>query len=114
MVVPANRYPDELRANMRGGEGTVRLTALGVEELPAKCRLFSRIELPAGASIGYHIHENETEMFYFLSGKGRVQDGESLIDVQPGDTMFTPGGHGHAVFNTGDEPFVFAACIVLD
>ena len=114
MVIPANHYPGEIRTNMRGGEGDIQVTPLSVAELPAGCRLFSRIEIPRGGSIGYHVHENETELFYFISGAGRVQDDEALVDIQAGCTMVTAGGHGHAVFNVGEEPLVLLACIVLD
>jgi mannose-6-phosphate isomerase-like protein (cupin superfamily) len=114
MIVKAKAYAAEERPNMRGGEGTVLVTPLVKEDLPANCRLFSTIELPVGASIGYHVHENETEIFYFLSGEGRVQDDEALVDVTPGDCIVTSNGHGHAVFNTGDVPLLFVANIVLD
>lgn len=114
MIVRANAYPADPRPNMRGGDGTVTLTPLGKDELPAKCRLFSTIELPVGASIGYHVHEGETEMFCFLRGKGAVRDDDETVEVGPGDAMFTPGGHGHSVANIGDEPLVIVACIVLD
>ncbi len=114
MIVKANTYPIGERVNMRGGEGIAQVAPIIQGELPANCRLFSKLCLPPGASIGYHVHEKECEIFYFLSGAGRVQDGETLVDVGPGDAIVTPNGCGHAVFNTGDEPLVFVANIVLD
>ena len=101
------------RPNMRGGNGTVELKALQ-QALPANVRLFSRIELAPGCSIGYHVHENETELFYFASGHGRACDDGVWVEVAPGDSMSTGNGHGHAVENTGDEPLVLIACIVKD
>lgn len=104
---------ESTRVNMRGGAGDVQLTAL-VSELPEKMRLFSQITLKPGCGIGYHTHENETELFYFISGSGRVQDDDQFIDVKAGDAMSTPNGHGHAVENTGDCNLVFVAAIVKD
>ena len=103
----------ETREKMRGGNGTVQLTALSAE-LPGKMRLFSTIRLEPGCSIGYHVHEGETELFYFVEGAGRVQDDDKVIDVKAGDSMATFSGHGHSVENTGDVDLVLVAAIVLD
>lgn len=113
MITKANEHELSLRPNMRGGDGTAKLYAL-MPQLPAKLRLFSRIELEPGCSIGYHEHENETELFYFIEGHGRVCDDGIWHDVSAGDAMSTPDGHGHAVENTGDSPLIFVAAIVRD
>ncbi len=113
MVTRPSEQELSLRPNMRGGNGTVELKALQ-KELPAHVRLFSRIELAPGCSIGYHTHENETELFYFVSGHGRANDNGEWVEVAPGDSMSTGNGCGHAVENTGDEPLVLAACIVQE
>ena len=113
MITRKNDMPLEIREKMRGGNGAARLTALSAQ-LPGKMRLFSTIRLTPGSSIGYHVHEGETEMFYFLSGKGRVQDDDQLVEVSAGDSMATFSGHGHGVENTGDEDLLFVAAIVLD
>ena len=101
------------RPNMRGGNGTVILEGL-MPELPAHCRLFSRIVLNPGTSIGYHVHENETELFAFVSGKGRANDNGTWIDVAAGDALSTGSGMGHSVENTGDEPLIIIAAIVKE
>ena len=64
--------------------------------------------------VGYHVHEGETELFCFVSGKGRVKDDENWVEVAAGDSMATFSGHGHAVENTGDEDLVLVAAIVKD
>ena len=101
------------RDQMRGGTGTVHLTALSAE-LPKNVRLFSTLTLAPGTSIGYHVHENETEMFYFVSGKARVRDDDAFHETNPGDCLVTTSGHGHAVESLGPDPLVMVACIVLD
>lgn len=113
MVTHSNDMQIEIREHMRGGNESVELTKL-CAELPEHMRLFSRIRLVKGASIGYHIHENESELFAFVSGTGRVTDDGSTYDVKAGDSMLTSSGHGHAVENTGDEDLVMIAVIVKD
>ena len=105
--------PVTVREKMRGGAGEAVLKAL-CPVLPEKMRLFSTITLKKGCGIGYHEHNGETELFYFVSGTGRVQDDDKFVDVKAGDCVSTPSGHGHAVENTGDEDLVFVAAIVLD
>lgn len=113
MVTKRANHPIEVRKQMRGGNGEAQLSAL-MPELPAKMRLFSTITLAPGCSIGVHEHVGETELFYFISGTGRVCDDGTYIDVQSGDAMSTPSGHSHGVENTGKEDLVFLAAIVLD
>ena len=113
MTTNKKDMPTSVREQMRGGPGEVLLTAL-TPELPANMRLFSKITLKPGCGIGYHVHEKETELFYFISGKGVAQDDDKTVEVEAGDSMTTPSGHGHSVTNTGDEDLVFVAAIVLD
>ena len=113
MITYVNQQSHSVREFMRGGKKQVNLTALS-GKLPEKMRLFSILTLVPGASIGYHVHEGETELFYFLEGNGRVQDDDRFFDVSAGDAMATFSGHGHAVENTGDTDLVILAAIVKD
>lgn len=113
MIARSNEHELNLREHMRGGAGTAQLYAL-MPKLPANLRLFSRIELAPGCSLGYHEHNKETELFYFIEGHGRVCDDGVWHEIAPGDAMSTPDGHGHAVENTGDTPLIFVAAIVKD
>ena len=113
MITRSEQQTHGIREFMRGGKKQVETTELS-GALPERVRLFSTLRLVPGASIGYHVHENETEMFYFLEGCGRVQDDDKAYDVQAGDSMATFNGHGHSVENTGDNDLVILACIVKD
>lgn len=113
MITRSNEQEHGVREFMRGGKKYVNTTALSAQ-LPERMRLFSILTLVPGASIGYHVHEGETEMFYFLEGCGRVQDDDRFHDVVAGDTMATFNGHGHGVENTGDTDLVILAAIVKD
>ena len=113
MITRKEQQPHSIREFMRGGKKHVQITDLSAM-LPGKMRMFSVLTLIPGASIGYHVHEGETEMFYFIEGNGRVQDDDKVYDVSSGDSMATFSGHGHGVENTGDTNLVIAAAIVLD
>ena len=113
MVVNKSEMTVEVREQMRGGKLHAEITKLA-GELPAAMRLFATIRLIPGASIGYHVHENETELFYFVSGSGKVMDDECEKAVKAGDSMLTFPGHGHAVENDGAEDLVLVAVIVKE
>ena len=113
MITRQSEQKKSVREYMRGGKEYVQLASLS-KELPERARLFSMLTLVPGASIGYHVHEGETELFYFLDGCGRVQDDDQYFDISAGDSMCTTNGHGHSVENTGDHDLVILAVIVND
>ena len=113
MITRKEQQIHGVREYMRGGKKQVNTTELSAR-LPEKMRLFSVLTLIPGASIGYHVHENETEMFYFLEGCARVQDDDKTFDVTAGDSMATFSGHGHGVENTGETNLVILAAIIKD
>mgnify|MGYP002543096700 CR=1 FL=1 len=115
MVHHAADMPFEERPHMRGGEGTIRLlAALSPEECIPPVRLFSRITIPAGGSIGYHIHEQETEFYYVLSGEGVMDDNGTPVAIAAGDATVTRDQEGHGVVNTGTCPLELLAMIVAN
>lgn len=114
MYRKADEMVTELRNGMRGGKGTVEIKHIfKADEFKGKARLLAEITLPIGSSIGFHQHDQEEEIFYFLSGQGRVDDQGTIKEVNPGDAVLTGGGNGHSVENTGDQPLVFLAVILV-
>jgi mannose-6-phosphate isomerase-like protein (cupin superfamily) len=104
----------ELRERMREGRGAVEiLHVFRAAELKGRTRLFARLRLAPGASIGYHVHEGEEEIFYILSGAAQVMEGGVSSHVGPGDAVLTGGGEGHSIECTGDEPLELLAVILL-
>ena len=113
MITRREQQAHSIREAMRGGNKYVQFTDLSAR-VPERMRVYSILRLIPGASIGYHVHEGETELFYFMEGFGRVQDDDQFFDVSAGDSMATFSGHGHGVENTGDTDLVLLACIVKD
>lgn len=114
MIRRANECTVEYREHMRDGDGTAMLTKLinDPSELNDKGRLFSKITLEPGCSIGFHIHENDSELFYFLRGTGEYSDNGEICTVGPGDVAICPVGTGHSIANRGDETLELVAVIV--
>jgi mannose-6-phosphate isomerase-like protein (cupin superfamily) len=114
MIRRKSEMEKEVREHMRDGKGTVEiLHVFRQKELQGKVRLFARLRLQKDCSIGYHLHDGEEEIFYILSGTGRMTDGDTTSIVGPGDAVLTGGGSGHSIENAGEEPLDILATILL-
>ena len=114
MIRRANECSVEYKEHMREGNGTIELTSLigSSAELYEKGRLFSVITIKPGCSIGYHVHEGESELFYFLRGTGTYSDNGTEVTVKAGDVAICPAGEGHGIANNSDEVLEMVALIV--
>lgn len=94
------------RAHVHDGLGSINLKPyrFGGAARPAH---FIVYDLPPGSSEGVHTHlaDNSNglgsfdEFYYIIVGHGRMQIGESVVSVQPGDHVFTPIGTPHGIEN---------------
>ena len=111
MIRKKDECKKEYREHMRDGKGTVELTSLidSPDELYKKGRLFSRITLKSGCSIGFHVHENDSELYYILSGEAEYNDNGEIKTVTAGDVTICPAGTGHGIENRTDETVEFIA-----
>lgn len=67
--------------------------------------------LISGATIGEHKHEENSEIIYFLEGRGTiVYDGERF-PVEAGMCHYCPKGHTHSLINDSDGDMVFFAVV---
>jgi len=113
MIIKASNCKADARKNMKGGNGTVYVTEfVSSAELNEKGRLFGNIHLEPGASIGYHVHENESELFYVVRGEATYNDNGKEYPLCVGDTAVVSSGNGHSVANNGSEPVDLIALIV--
>lgn len=134
MIRYAQQMTEDRRNQMRGGEGTVTMQfPFRPGDYQSETRLFSRVTLPAGASIGYHVHEGEEgfyiswnaesahhtltrhrplgAFYYILSGTAEYNDNGKISLIGEGDATIAATGQGHAIRNAGDTPLEFLAVI---
>lgn len=104
----------EKKENVFGGNGIVLFQHLLEDKmLNGMCRLYARVTLPAGSSIGYHVHDGDAETYYILSGSGTyINKDKEEIEIMPGDVTYTASGEGHSIINSGKENLVFMALII--
>ena len=104
----------EIRHAVRGGNGDVIFNHIyrkGVELNP-NMRLFAKLVLKPGDSIGWHVHENEDEIYYILSGTAETDDNGVKRILQAGDSTLTRSGEGHSITALGSEKLELIAAII--
>jgi mannose-6-phosphate isomerase-like protein (cupin superfamily) len=57
-----------------------------------------------------HFHCRAEEIYYILSGVGRMRIGDEWRDVAPGDAIAIPPGDAHQITNIGAVDLVFLCC----
>ena len=116
MIRRENECKIEYREHMRDGEGTVQITNFinDPSELTNKGRLFAKITLNPGCSIGYHVHDHDSELFYILKGTAEYSDNGTICEVKAGDVTVCPVGEGHGIANKTDEVVELVAVIVYE
>ena len=115
MVNRESSYQAQVNEKMRGGDGVTKIEhLLTADELNNKGRLFAKITLEPGSSIGHHVHEGEMEAFFIISGKAEYNDNGEILTLYPGDTTHTPNGAGHGIKSIGSMPLEFIALILFE
>lgn len=113
MIRKPAEFGREIRKNMRGGDGEVVVSAIWKpgEEMKSNTRMYSKLILEPGCSIGLHPHENEEELFFILKGRAEtIDNGEPKI-LEAGDASITRGGESHSLKNIGSETLEVLALI---
>jgi mannose-6-phosphate isomerase-like protein (cupin superfamily) len=114
MVKRAGSYEILHNERMRGGDGVVDVEILLTPaEIYDKGRLFAKMTLMTGSSIGHHVHEGEMEAFYIIGGKAEFSDNGELFTLLPGDVALTTSGEEHSIRSIGDTPLELIATIIL-
>ena len=93
-------------ANFKGGEGEYVSRRLVDEN--NKIMLGT---LAPGASIGYHSHNTDSEIMYFLEGEATVLTDAGEEKLLPGQAHYCPMGHSHSLVNRGDRDLKFLAVV---
>lgn len=67
----------------------------------------SKTVLHAGKETSGHKHENQEEIYFFISGHGQMELDDEIIDIAPGDIIFIKAGVFHKVYNHFGEDLEF-------
>lgn len=107
MIIDFNNIELASLKNFRGGEKSydVRMfTDPGMNKI-----MYGK--LVPGASIGMHAHETNSEIIYFLEGKGKMLCDGGVEEVSAGLCHYCPKGHSHSLVNDSEKDLVFFAVV---
>ena len=77
------------------------------EKSPSKnLKMGYTIVYPTGRTTG-HAHEDMEEVYFILSGKGKMVVGDDEFSIQGGDALYIPSGAFHVTYNPGNQPLKF-------
>ncbi|MEE1113608.1 MAG: cupin domain-containing protein [Eubacterium sp.] len=98
---------------LAGGKGPAYLHHIvGRAELLGHGRMYAKVILPPGSSVGWHQHVHDTEPYYILKGDPDFIDNDrSVTRVHPGDVCVINVGEWHSLENNTDSDVEFMALI---
>ena len=113
MIKRNGNYEKIIKKEMRGGTGEILIEKFWdpETELKANNRLFAKLTIEPGSSIGFHNHDNEEEVFVITKGVAEVDDNGKKDTLYPGDTILTADGAGHSIKSIGDTTLEVLAVI---
>ena len=71
--------------------------------MEAKTMAFGVADFPPNAHAPAHVHKNEEEIIYVMSGKGEIYFDGVPEPVEPGSIAYAPVGVEHSINNQSDE-----------
>ena len=81
MFLDFSSIPEVAVSHFKGGQGQALVRRF--EDEQGKILILT---LPAGSTIGHHVHEDSFEVMHFLSGEGVCTDDGEAVAVRPGMT----------------------------
>jgi mannose-6-phosphate isomerase-like protein (cupin superfamily) len=95
-------------ASMNGGKGTVYYRrALGPSAFYSNWAFVDHIMIPAGASVGRHLHNGVEEVYFVVSGEGVAKVNEETAPIRKGDAVPIRTKDVHSFENSGSADLEF-------
>jgi mannose-6-phosphate isomerase-like protein (cupin superfamily) len=104
------------KANLERLEPFITADGSSIRELagPAWTRVrnqsLAEATLEPGGETAEHYHPRTEELYYFVSGSGRMRLGKDEAEVGTGDCVVIGPGTPHKLWNPGATPLVLLCC----
>lgn len=106
MLLNFDRMEEQLVPNPRGGEGQMRKRAFQNEDIQ-----IMDLHLAPHSVIGLHPHTADSEMYYIVSGTGKVLCDGAYEPLSAGSVHYCPKGHEHSLINDSEDDLTFFAVV---
>lgn len=77
---------------------------LGPDNSPARNMTLGYSTFPPGSAPEGHVHLDEEEIVYIVSGRGTLSTPDHSVDLEPGVAVFIPVGIHHSTAAASDGP----------
>jgi mannose-6-phosphate isomerase-like protein (cupin superfamily) len=104
------------KANLEQLKSFITVDGSGIRELagpawtPARHQSLAEATLEPGGETAEHYHPVAEEIYYFVSGEGRMRLGDNESEIATGDCVVIPPGTPHKLWNTGSGKLVLLCC----
>lgn len=96
------------------GAGEMEKTVLVPADVNRHIKRFVHLTLKPGCVLGMHLHKDDSEYYYILSGHGIYDDNGTASPVSAGDLCLVLPGESHSLTNDGGADLVVMALILPD
>jgi mannose-6-phosphate isomerase-like protein (cupin superfamily) len=103
-------------ANLEHLESFITADGSAIRELAgptwttARNQSLAEATVASGGETAEHYHPRAEEIYYFVSGAGRMRLGVDEADVKQGDCVVIPPGTAHKLWNPHEDPLVLLCC----
>lgn len=103
-----NDFEKQEVKGLRGGEGVVYL-----QKMPTlvHMKMYAKITIPKGSSIGIHTHTEDEEVIYVLKNKGKLVIDGVETNISEGFVSLCKKGRNHSIKNVYDEDLELLAVV---
>lgn len=113
MIKKSAEIKEQVLTDFKDGAGEISLFHfMNEQEANGMGRLFAKIVIPPGNSIGEHTHQGDMEAYYILKGKALLIDNGQETILEAGDCNLCFDGESHAIKNVGDEDLEYIAIVL--
>ena len=106
MIINFDSFEEKIHTQFKGGNGDYRVRTFE----DANNRIMRGLLHP-GASLGMHRHEQNSEIYYILSGPATVLIDDGEEHLKAGEMHYCPMGHAHSLINSGNQDLVFLGIV---
>lgn len=94
----------QIQHSAHEGNGAVELYEIwNKSDFLSNCDFIDRQVIPPNATVGYHKHGNDEEMYIILEGSGTMTIDNQQVKIKKGDMIKNPPYGEHGLVNDSDS-----------
>lgn len=114
MIKKASDMKAVINIGMRGGNGSVSVKEILLKgEYKGNAKMIADVTIEPHCSIGEHLHNDEEEIYYILSGTAEYNDNGRKEKLSAGDSCICLGGEKHGIENVSDSENLRLIAVIL-